>query len=60
MTIEILKKVLEEAVNNGLGDYPIYARCFGDKDSLKKEIDFAQIVSFSANDEKYGEIVFRR
>lgn len=58
MTIEILKKALEEAVNNGLGYYPIYARFFGDKEENRKEIDFAQIVSFS--DEKYGEVVLRR
>jgi len=60
MTIEVLKKFLEEAVNNGLGDYPIYVRCHGDKDENRKEIDFAQIVSFSSNDGKYGEIIFRR
>jgi hypothetical protein len=57
LTIEILKKLLEEAVNNGLGDYPIYARCFGDSDKNRKEIEFAQIVS---SDEKYGEIIYRR
>lgn len=58
MTIETLKEVLEEAVNNGLGDYPVYARFTGDKDENRKEIDFTQIVSSS--DEKYGEIVLRR
>ena len=58
MTIETLKKVLEEAVNNGLGDYPIYARFTGDKDENRKEIVFTQIVSSSG--EKYGEIVLRR
>ena len=58
MTIETLKKVLEEAVNNGLGSYPVYARFTGDKDENRKEIDFAQIVSFSG--EKYGEVVLRR
>lgn len=58
MTIEILKQLLEEAVNNGLGDYPIYARFFGDKEENRKEIDFAQIVSFS--DGKYGEVILRK
>lgn len=58
MTIEILKKALEEAVNNGLGNYPVYARFTGDKDENRKEIDFVQIVSFS--DEKYSEVVLRR
>ncbi len=58
MTIETLKEILEEAVNNGLGDYPVYARFIGDKDKNRKEVDFAQIVSFS--DEQYGEIILRR
>ena len=58
MTIETLKKALEEAENNGLGSYPDYARFTGDKDENRKEIDFVQIVSFS--DEKYGEVVLRR
>ena len=58
MTIEILKKALEEAVNNGLGNYPVYARFTGDKDENRKEIDFVQILSFS--DEKCGEVVLRR
>ena len=56
MTIKILKKVLEEAVNNGLGDYPVYARFTGDEN--RKEIDFAQIISFS--DERYGEVILRK
>lgn len=58
MTIEILKEVLEEAVNNGLGDYPVYARFIGDKDKNRKEIDFVQIIYFG--DENYGEVVLRR
>lgn len=58
MKIETLKEILEEAVNNGLGDYPVYARFIGDKDENRKEIDFAQIFSFS--NEKYGEVVLRR
>ena len=47
-----------EAVNNGLGDYPVYARFTGDKAENRKEIDFAQIISFS--DEKCGEVILRR
>ena len=58
MTIETLKEVLEEAVNNGLGNCLVYARFTGDKNENRKEIDFAQVVSFS--DENYAEVILRR
>lgn len=60
MTIKVLKKALEEAVNNGLGDCQIYVRSQEDKDEKekRKEIEFIKMCYF--DDEKYGEVIFRR
>lgn len=56
ITIRRLKEVLEEAVNNGLGDCPVYVRGFGNKEEYRKDIRWIENVL--QGNERYVEIIY--
>ena len=56
ITVRRLKEVLEELVNNGLGDCPVYVRGFGNKEEYRKDVRYIENVLLG--NERYIEIIY--